>query len=115
MAGTAGGNAKYEAEHILEWQLITGFFLDLNTKQGAVFDNPDPDHTKGAKVDFCEYWQSTWTLPGPQTFDLDGTGKKTPFKWLAWAYPSTSRFPEELVLLHTDLNSPPKSNVGCFG
>jgi len=115
MAGTAGGNAKYEAEHILEWQLITGFFLDLNQKLGKIFDNPDPDHEPtDATVDFCKYWQTTWTLPGTQTFDLDGSGKKTPFKWLAWAYPSTKRFPEELVLLHTDLNSPPKSNVSGF-
>lgn len=105
----------YEVEHILEWNVVAGFFEWVRDQRpGNVFEHPEKAQ-KGKKVDFCEYWRQTWTTDDVKllTFDIDGDGpKQSVLDHLASAYPGTKNFPEEFVYLHTHLNAPAKSDVG---
>ena len=64
----------YEVEHVLEWQVVTGFFDWVGKqKPGNSFDNPER-HSATKKVDFCEYWVTTWTTKDLDEFEItDGS------------------------------------------
>jgi hypothetical protein len=51
----------YQTEHVLEWQIVTTFFNQINGEYKKDFVHPDPDR-KGDKVDFCEYWKESWAF-----------------------------------------------------
>lgn len=102
---TQGG--QYEIEHILEWQVVTGFFdwLDKHFK-GQKF----PDPTGSNTIDFCTYFENTW---GSQTFTIaENHPTATDAKdHLALQYPHSKKFEDEFVWLQKDINKPAKQNV----
>lgn len=56
-----GTDIKYHVEHVLEWQIVTGFFewIAREKAKGAVFPNP----TGGdKKVEFPAYFNATWGM-----------------------------------------------------
>lgn len=110
----ANSNSKdYQIEHVLEWQLVTGFFDHLNNELGKdKFDNPEPKKTD--KMDFCKFWKATWTGPFEVQFSIDGSESRSPLTHLASAFPGTSNKIEEFVWVQTTLNSPAKSNVSAM-
>ncbi|KAG9233482.1 hypothetical protein BJ875DRAFT_485120 [Amylocarpus encephaloides] len=117
---TEAEGEKYELEHVLEWQTVTGFFDWLNDdkKQGKIFPNPDPN--KKDKVTFCDYFQGTWEMDNgedkrddadnPAAFALEKDGEeRTPRQHLAAAYPSTQFHYDEFVYLEAEINAPAKA------
>jgi hypothetical protein len=65
--GTPDATAKYESEHILEWQVVGGFFNKMGEDIKDDFDDPDPRKT--GKVKFCEYWLESWRFRNKQLID----------------------------------------------
>jgi hypothetical protein len=65
--GTPDATAKYESEHILEWQIVGGFFNKMGEDIKDDFDDPDPRKT--GKVKFCEYWLESWRFRNKQLID----------------------------------------------
>jgi hypothetical protein len=100
----------YDSEHVLEWQLVTGFFAKLNEKGGTKYVHPDPLE-RNKTVDFCTYWIESWSLEGSQGFSIKGSPNMDPWSHVAAAYPSNSNFKSEMVALQRNINSPAKANV----
>lgn len=104
-------STQYEVEHILEWQLVTGFFDWMNDKHynnKRKFDDPKKP---GNKVDFCDYWVGIWkdakafTIPGKPI-------ARTPLDFVRQEYPSkTNEFKNEFAWLEKPLNKPAKAEV----
>ncbi|RDL32981.1 uncharacterized protein BP5553_08420 [Venustampulla echinocandica] len=113
--------AKYEIEHIMEWQIVTGFFdwIATTKAKGNKFPNPDGSDKK---VDFATYFKATWVMDGEnkdpgQTFELvasDGTPEGqplTPREHLASVYPSVNEHIDEFVYLEAEINAPAKAQT----
>jgi hypothetical protein len=105
--------AKYEVEHILEWQLVTGFFdwMSKSHYQGKrKYDNPDT--VKGGKVDFCDYWVGTFAAaPAIALASRPGT-TKTPLDYVRDEFPSKSNaYKGEFAWLEDEVNAPAKAQV----
>jgi hypothetical protein len=104
----------YQIEHVLEWQVVTKFFVWVNIKKGAEeFVDPDPNSKKKTKLDFCQYFKATWEGANSPVFKLNPDDKEelNAMGHLKWAYPGKGNFEEEFVWLHTAVNSPAKSQV----
>jgi hypothetical protein len=106
-------STRYEVEHILEWQLVTGFFEWMSkTYHGAQtkFDVPG----NSGKVNFCEYWTETWK--DAKSFPLPGRPTvQTPLDYIRQEYPSkTNEYKDEFVWLERTLNRPAKAEVCLF-
>jgi hypothetical protein len=59
-----GPDVKYETEHVLEWQIVGGFFTKMGEEITTEFDHPDP--SKDVKIKFCEYWTESWGFASTQ-------------------------------------------------
>jgi chitinase len=105
-------NSKYEAEHVLEAQLIKQFFEDLNIEFGTF---PDPDPTKKTPITFCKLVDQLWNIqpvaiPGLDT--ASGTGAAlTPYNHVISQFPTKTWKQEEYVRLDSSINAPPKANA----
>ncbi|KAF2005391.1 hypothetical protein P154DRAFT_571114 [Amniculicola lignicola CBS 123094] len=110
----------YDTEHILEFQLLTDFFNDVNNKwaknhfehpdSAEVIENTNPPERK--KIDFCKYWRESWDLKTEERFAIPGeTDLKTPFQHLVSVYPSSEKHSDELVLLQRKVNAPAKASM----
>jgi hypothetical protein len=62
-----GSKVKYESEHVLEWQLVAGFFTQMGDEITRDFDHPNPEIK--TKVKFCEYWVESWNFDSKQLID----------------------------------------------
>jgi len=105
-------DAKYDVEHVLEWQVVTHFFDWISKKHyngQPLFDDPHTSAVSTTKLTFCEYW-TTWL---EWSFQLDGKGpSQNVLQHIAAEYPSTTnRYNEEFVYLQHSINTPAKSNV----
>jgi chitinase len=102
LSQTPAQTARYATEHILEFQLIQIFFDDLVKKKGIVFKDP----TGGTKpVDLCKYLQPYWSsLPSSTYPTIDGV-RDTPIQLLSNAFPSTTQYTGEWVLLDSGVNN----------
>lgn len=110
--GRPDSTATYETEHVLEWQLVAGFFNKLGEDMRAnTFDHPDPGQQ--IQIGFCEYWYETWNLdihqrinePNPPAANLPKmTRQHEPLEWLAQEYPSNKNWIKEFTLLEKELN-----------
>jgi hypothetical protein len=103
---------EYEVEHILEWQLVTGFFMWLDEEHFGgrkQFTNPEIAKKKGVKVDFCTYWRKTWNAPA-FTIPVNGNRAQNAKQHVAWQYPGVD-FRNEFVFLQKDINKPAKQQV----
>jgi hypothetical protein len=103
---------EYEVEHILEWQLVTGFFTWLNEEhfgRRKQFTNPEIAKKKGVKVDFCTYWRKTWDAPA-FTIPVNRNRAQNAKQHVAWQYPGVD-FRNEFVFLQKDINKPAKQQV----
>jgi hypothetical protein len=110
---TKATGAKYEVEHILEWQLVTGFFewMSKSHYQGKrKYDDPDPKKT--GKVDFCDYWVGTFAAaPAISLATRPGT-TKTPLDYIRDEFPSKSNdYKDEFAWLEDEVNAPAKAQV----
>jgi hypothetical protein len=52
---------KYESEHVLEWQVVAGFFTQMGEDITDKFDHPNPEKS-GKKIGFCDYWLESWNF-----------------------------------------------------
>ena len=130
---------KYETEHVLEWQIVAGFFTKMGEEIDKEFEHPDPEKKDGKKTNFCEYWKESWAFTSIQVMDdpdpaaataptvigPDGTTimapeaqKRKSFEWLASQYPYKDQkkgggemWLEELTLLEKKLNGDNKMLV----
>ncbi|KAF2682516.1 hypothetical protein K458DRAFT_488733 [Lentithecium fluviatile CBS 122367] len=103
---TAG--AGYATEHLLEWQIIAGFFNYLrdHVYNNRQFVHPDPQRNN-AQCNFQTYFEKNWAWPSglnARRFSLPGSAAATPFEHIANAYPSDTYRSDELVLLQGELN-----------
>lgn len=97
----------------MEWQLVTGFFANMNKKGGTKFEHPDP--RQGNKlVDFCTFWIESWgPQKGPELteFTISNSAELTPWGHISAAYPSRYSHTKEMFALQKQINSPAKANV----
>ena len=107
----AGGDAKaYHIEHILEWQVVTGFFDWIGKKKvtGTTFDDPDTGGRGGKKMGFCSYFKAQWAGSFIQKFSVDGAKgvERLPLDHLKEAYPANGagHHQDEFVWLHFTVN-----------
>lgn len=110
---TQQANAKYEVEHILEWQLVTGFFDWMSKvyyKGKTKYDNPDP--AIKTRVQFCDYWLGTFAqAPKIALSSRPGT-KKTPLEYIRDEFPSKDNaYKNEFAWLEDGINAPAKAQV----
>lgn len=108
---------RYEVEHVLEWQLVTGFFEWMSNEYHSnqdKFDNPQAQNAGAPKVTFCEYWKGTWedtkafTIPGKPI-------ARVPLNFVRKEYPSKiNEFNNEFVWLEKELNAPAKAQVSLL-
>lgn len=108
---------RYEVEHVLEWQLVTGFFEWMSNEYHSnqdKFDNPQAQNAGAPKVTFCEYWKGTWedtkafTIPGKPI-------ARVPLDFVRKEYPSKiNEFNNEFVWLEKELNAPAKAQVSLL-
>ncbi|RMD40214.1 hypothetical protein DV735_g4912, partial [Chaetothyriales sp. CBS 134920] len=115
---TARKEAKYDSEHVLEFQLLKQFFDEyLNRKYDPV-DHPDTSldsDDEGSKISFCELVKLQWNIPAvaiPGLETSQGTGASlTPMNHLAQQFPTHRWKTEEYVLLEHDINTPAKGKA----
>lgn len=102
---------KYEVEHILEWQLVTGFFDWMNEEHYSKKRKFDDPKNPANKVDFCTYWVGTWK--DTKAFAIPGkTNALTPLDYVRQEFPSkTNEFQNEFTWLEKPLNKPAKAEV----
>lgn len=108
-------DSNYEAEHVLETQLIKQFFQELDQTIGP-FTNPDPSKvTTVGSVKFCTLVSSLWNIqpvaiPGLDT--ASGTGALlTPYNHVAAQFPTKTWKQDEYVRLDKTINSPAKASA----
>jgi hypothetical protein len=65
--GNPDRTARYESEHVLEWQVVGGFFNKMGEDIKDDFDHPNPEETSTIK--FCEYWRESWNFNEGQLMD----------------------------------------------
>lgn len=103
----------YEAEHVLEAQLIKQFFEYVSKNVGPL-PNPNPDKKRGKTLSFCEVVKDLWNVPVaiPNLDTASGTGAVlTAFKHVANQFPTSKWKKEEYVRLDSNINAPPKANA----
>ncbi|KAF6809274.1 glycosyl hydrolases family 18 protein [Colletotrichum plurivorum] len=113
-ADVAGIN--YQAEHVLEAQLIKLFFedIDLNLED---FPNPDPNPGPGEddKLRFCVLVNKMWNIEAVVIPNLDsavGVGRALkPVQHIANQFPTRGWNLDEYVRLDKWINSPPKEKA----
>ncbi|KAK3347619.1 glycosyl hydrolases family 18-domain-containing protein [Neurospora tetraspora] len=104
---------SYDAEHVLEAQLISQFFDTL--KNLGPFPHPDPTKAAtGTTLKFCPLvkllWNAQVVIPNLET--AQGTGVPlTAFKNVASQFPTDNWKKEEYVRLEKPINAPPKGNA----
>lgn len=104
---------SYDAEHVLEAQLISQFFDTL--KNLGPFPHPDPTKAAaGTTLKFCPLvkllWNAQAVIPGLET----ALGTDIPliaFKHVASQFPTDKWKKEEYVCLEKHINAPPKGNA----
>ncbi|KAF9732388.1 hypothetical protein PMIN06_007464 [Paraphaeosphaeria minitans] len=110
----------YQVEHVLEWQVVTGFFHWIEERKFAIkeFNNPNKSklkkHGKRAQLDLCGYLKATWKNPKPPTFKLafsKDDQKRTALGHIQWAYPGKNHFEEEFVYLQDTVNGRAKQQM----
>ncbi|KAI0108573.1 glycosyl hydrolases family 18-domain-containing protein [Nemania sp. FL0031] len=110
---TDTAESKYEAEHVLEFQLIKQFFDDLDQNFRDPFDNPDP--SKNTPVNFCQLVNLLWNIKPVTIPNLDtasGNGATlTPYNHVAGQFPTKTWHKDEYVRLDSTINSPPKASA----
>lgn len=102
--------ANYEVEHILEWQLVTGFFDWLSNTHfgGQTFPNPEP--LSASRIDFCQYWLKFWDYRFPI-----GQHTRNAEEHIQHAFPyKNGPYENEFVWLDADINAPAKAEVRSF-
>ncbi|KAJ4392337.1 hypothetical protein N0V93_005963 [Gnomoniopsis smithogilvyi] len=108
-------NSKYEAEHVLEFQLTKQFFDTLDQVLGP-FPNPDP--SKSTTVGFCQLVNLLWNIQPVAIPNLDtafGTGAAlAPYNHIAGQFPTKTWKQDEYVRLDTTINSPPKASAWAW-
>ena len=113
---TQQANAKYEVEHILEWQLVTGFFEWMSKvyyKGKTKYDDPDP--AVKSKVQFCDYCLGTFAkAPNFALSTRPGTNK-TPLEYTRDEFPSEDNlYKDEFAWLEDGINAPAKAQVSLL-
>jgi hypothetical protein len=103
-------STRYEVEHVLEWQLVTGFFDWMN----IIYHDKQqkfgkPNGSAGQLVDFCGLWNGilakSFPMPGKAT-------PQSPLEHIRQEYPSkTNDYKNEFVWLEKEINSPAKAQV----
>lgn len=106
----ANTGSSYHSEHVMEWQIVTDFFVKMQSKGGSNYVHPDPSKN-GQKVDFCTYWIESWDIGQDQGFSINGSSALVPWRHIAAAYPSNSNYKEEMIKLQDNINTPAKANV----
>ncbi|ORY68195.1 glycosyl hydrolases family 18-domain-containing protein [Pseudomassariella vexata] len=105
-------NSKYEAEHVLEFQLTKQFFDDLDLNLDTF---PHPDPSKTTRVGFCQLVTLLWNIQPVAIPNLDtasGNGAAlTPYNHIASQFPTKTWKQDEYVRLDTTINSPPKASA----
>jgi hypothetical protein len=99
--------SNYDSEHVMEWQIVTDFFAQMQSKGGNKYEHPDPAQNKAA-TDFCTYWIESWK---DASFALNGGTAMSPWDHIADAYPSNKNHKEEMIALQRNINAPAKSNL----
>ncbi|KAH6651435.1 glycosyl hydrolases family 18-domain-containing protein [Truncatella angustata] len=107
-------NSKYEAEHVLEFQLIKQFFDELDQNIGP-FPNPNPGVANPKPINFCALVTALWNIQPVAIPNLDtaaGDGSPlTPYNHIGGQFPTKTWKKEEYVRLDTTINAPPKSSA----
>ncbi|KAL8377162.1 hypothetical protein RB595_008033 [Gaeumannomyces hyphopodioides] len=103
---------QYDAEHVLEFQLIKWFFLDLDIELPEV---PHPDPSRPGMLGFCQLVREQWGIDGFEIQGLEtgkGTGVKlTPADHVAQQFPTTTWNRDEYVVLEHKINTPAKGKA----
>ncbi|KAI1505939.1 hypothetical protein F5X99DRAFT_404485 [Biscogniauxia marginata] len=99
---------RYQTEHVLEIQLLTGFFEWVRTTQrtGNSFPNPQ---TAGSpsNVAFCSYLQGFWYRVGSANkVSVDGSDRADPIELVAQVWPGAdNQWNDELMLVDKGVNN----------
>lgn len=96
--------SEFATEHILEFQTIKLFFDNTSAalKNKVDFKNPTG---LGKNVDFCHYLQPYWDKLKPSDYLTVKNVRNTPIQILALAFPSTTQYLNEWVLLDKGVNA----------
>lgn len=103
----------YHSEHVLEFQLLKWFFLDLDRDLPSV---PHPDPSRQGQLSFCELVREQWRdVPVFAIAGLD-TGKGfearlKPADHVAQQFPTTTFHADEYVVLEGKINIPAKGKA----
>jgi chitinase len=105
-------SSNYEAEHVLEFQLIKQFFEEMKSYFGTF---PHPNPARATTLDFCGLVNQLWNIQAVSIPGLDtaqGTGAAlTPYKQIAAQFPTSTWRNDEYVRLDSTINSPPKASA----
>ncbi|KAF6825037.1 glycosyl hydrolases family 18 protein [Colletotrichum musicola] len=111
-ANVAG--VTYDAEHVLEAQLVKQFFeeVDFNLE---LLPDPELSDSRERKLGFCQLVRKMWKINPVAIPNLDnasGVGKAlTPAYHIANQFPTDKWKKDEYVRLDSAINSPPKANA----
>ncbi|PGH11202.1 hypothetical protein AJ79_05044, partial [Helicocarpus griseus UAMH5409] len=94
-------DTRLEVEHVLEGQVVSNFFDNINKDDGKKFHNPYDK--KGPDVDFCTYIRAYWHKT-PQSL-LPKLDDNLPTKSVALQLPSDKKHYDEFFLLQGAANN----------
>ncbi|OQE13828.1 hypothetical protein PENFLA_c043G08195 [Penicillium flavigenum] len=89
---------KWATEHVLEWQLFVDFWEDYTEGNGAQFQNPLK--TTSEDIGVCQYIKYWWDTKYMDLGSLTGR----PIDLVAYAFPSSTSFRDELMLIDSTTN-----------
>ncbi|GME35753.1 Chitin-binding type 1 protein [Neofusicoccum parvum] len=96
----------YHAEHVMEWQMLTSFFIEVNRLGDyPTFLHPNP--ALNTQLDFCPYVKLYWD----QNLSINGGPTQKIPQYLADQYPTANFHPEEWVVLEGPINVPGKAKA----
>ncbi|CAG8910037.1 unnamed protein product [Penicillium egyptiacum] len=88
---------NWATEHVLEWQLLADFWLDMTDKSVTdTFDDPRTKSPTTKPIKICKYLRFWWYT---QLIPLPNLETARPVDLVAQAFPGTNNFRNELMLI----------------